>query len=758
MTDSLDRLQVSLGERYRIERELGRGGMATVYLAHDEKHTRPVAIKVLEVGFASTATAERFAREIEIAANLTHPRILSLHDSGQVDGLFYYVMPYVEGESVADRLAREKQLPVTDALRITREVAEALAFAHEHGVVHRDIKPSNIMLTTGGAIVADFGIAKALSEAEEDRITRTGQSIGTPGYMSPEQAGGEADVDGRSDQYSLACVLYEMLTGEPPFTGRSAQAVIAKQMTVRAAPVGAVRDTVGPGVDTVVSKALARIPADRFRRIEDFSAALEGAEDEGPDSALAVTRPGPPSALWYALLVAGTIAVVVWVQFGIQRGETGVTDVLPDTSRFAIFPFAHSPGVGEDLLEVQLIRDAIDRWEGTDVVDLLELRDALAANGDEQLRGESAARLAREHGAGRYIRGDITPVGDSIRIVAGLYDVVSNVRIADESIRIDPTLANADSLFGVLVDGLLLRESVSPPTQDAAGTHSLAARLALEAGHRATLAWELSAADSAFSQAADHDQQFAEAHLWTALARMWSGAEDADWKLPAEQAALRPESLSRRDVLFVRAAVAQARDENDAACPLWQEATSEYARDFAAWYGLAHCLTYDRAVLRDASSPSGWSFRTSYSQALNAYQRAFALRPAILVTFQRGSFEPLRETFMIAGNKKRTGISFAPDSMGFDADPAWQGDSLALVPYPRSQDIASRLTGSATEVAEAVRQLRLLFHETIRGWAVTEPESAKAMEALAIAMQLLGDPAALDTLRRAQQLAESPIG
>ena len=219
MTDPLSRLSAALADKYRIERELGAGGMATVYLAQDLKHDRKVALKVLRPELAAVIGAERFLSEIKTTANLQHPHILPLFDSGEADSFLFYVMPYVEGETVRDRISREKQLPVADAVRITTEVAAALDYAHRHGVIHRDIKPENILLHDGSALVADFGIALAASKAGGTRMTETGMSLGTPHYMSPEQAMGEREITARTDVYALGCVAYEMLMGEPPFTG-----------------------------------------------------------------------------------------------------------------------------------------------------------------------------------------------------------------------------------------------------------------------------------------------------------------------------------------------------------------------------------------------------------------------------------------------------------------------------------------------------------------------------------------------------------
>jgi serine/threonine-protein kinase len=275
VTESVGRLGAALADRYVIERELGAGGMATVYLAHDVRHDRKVAVKVLRPELSAILGAERFLHEIKTTANLQHPHILSLFDSGEADGLVYYVMPYVEGESLRDRLNREKQLPVDDAVRIAREVADALQYAHEHGIVHRDIKPENILLHGGHAMVADFGIALAASRSDGGtRMTETGMSLGTPHYMAPEQAMGEREITPRADIYALGCVTYEMLTGEPPFTGPTAQAIIARVMTDQPRSLTAQRHTVPPGVDAVVRKALEKLPADRFATARDFESAL----------------------------------------------------------------------------------------------------------------------------------------------------------------------------------------------------------------------------------------------------------------------------------------------------------------------------------------------------------------------------------------------------------------------------------------------------------------------------------------------------
>ena len=284
MAERILRMQEALGG-FTIERELGRGGMATVYLAHDPRHDRQVALKVLHPDVAQSIGSERFLREIHLAAKLAHPHILPLFNSGEADGYLYYVMPNVEGLSLRDRLRSEGKLPIADALRVVREVADALDYAHRHGVVHRDIKPENIMLHDGHAMVADFGIGKALSAIDDRLLTQTGVSVGTPAYMSPEQAAGDV-VDGRSDIYSLGCVLYEMLTGEQPFSGPTAQAVIAKRFLQTPADVSGLREGVSRVIAKVVQRALAREPVDRFETGAGLIAALAMTESASPFESL----------------------------------------------------------------------------------------------------------------------------------------------------------------------------------------------------------------------------------------------------------------------------------------------------------------------------------------------------------------------------------------------------------------------------------------------------------------------------------------
>jgi TolB-like protein len=325
----------ALQDRFTFERELGRGGMGLVFLARDLRHNRQVAVKVIRPELASVLGAERFAREIQLAAQLQHPNIVPVYESGECGGTLYYVMPFVEGESLRARLRREAQLPLDDALQIAREVADALTYAHAHGVVHRDIKPENILLAAGHALVVDFGIARAITAAGTERLTETGLVIGTPAYMSPEQSSGSPALDGRSDLYSLACVVYEMLAGEPPYTGPSSQAIVAKRLTQPIPPLRTVREGIPEGVEQTVTKALAKVPADRFASAADFARALQ------PDGARTLVT--PRSSAWARRrfpLAAATVgfgfAIGLGVFFVWRRSRDAAE---PPVRRLAVLPF-----------------------------------------------------------------------------------------------------------------------------------------------------------------------------------------------------------------------------------------------------------------------------------------------------------------------------------------------------------------------------------------------------------------------------------
>ena len=373
----LDRLASALAGRYRIERTLGRGGMATVFLAEDLKHHRRVALKVLDPEVGAAIGPERFLREIETVARLTHPHILPLFDSGAADGLLFYAMPYVEGESLRDRLTRERQLPVDDALRIAREVADALDYAHRREVVHRDIKPENILLEEQHAMVADFGVARAIAAAGGEKLTTPGLVIGTPAYMSPEQVGGSSSLDGRSDEYSLGCVLYEMLAGQPPFTGPTAESLAHQHLNLAPRPITELRPAAPPAVDRALIRALAKTPADRFRTAAEFAAALAAGGERGE-------MPAP--------VVSGAASIAV-LPFLNMSGD-------PENEYF-------SDGLTEDII------DALAQVPGLKVT---ARTSSFSFRGKEADVREIGARLNVEH----LLEGSVRRAGNRIRVTAQL--------------------------------------------------------------------------------------------------------------------------------------------------------------------------------------------------------------------------------------------------------------------------------------------------------------------------------------------------
>ena len=495
VADLLETLRDALVEHYAVQRELGRGGMATVFLAEDLKHHRPVAIKVLHSELAAALGSDRFLREIAIAARLQHPHILPLYDSGTVNRLLYYVMPYVEGESLRDRLEREKQLSVDEAVRITTEVASALAYAHSHGVVHRDIKPENILLEDGTAIVADFGIARAISVAGEERhLTQTGTVVGTPIYMSPEQATGSVEIDGRSDQYSLACVTYEMLVGAPPFSGPTAQAIMARHSLDMVSPPSIVRTTIPDAVEDAILRALAKTPADRFPTTALFAEALQKpSAATGPMRRM--TRPVPAPRRWLgirwgvALGVVGVVMVAaawgtrsVWSRSA--RPAAGSAGGL-DPRRIAVLYF-------DDLSRDSSLAYLADGLTETLIDELGPVKplEVISRNGAARYRHASVSRdsIARALKVGSLVEGSVEEVGDRVRVTVRLVDGSSGADIDRQTfeqpkgnlLRIRDTLTQqvASALRGRLGEEIRLRELKG-------GTENVTAWVLLQQAERA---------------------------------------------------------------------------------------------------------------------------------------------------------------------------------------------------------------------------------------------------------------------------------
>jgi len=391
---SLDRLRDALSPYYTIDRELGRGGMATVYLAQDGKHERLVALKVLHPDLAASLGPDRFLREIKLAARLNHPHILPLHDSGEADGFLYYVMPYVEGESLRERLDREQQIDVEEAVHHGRAIASALDYAHRHGIVHRDIKPENIMLYEGEAMVMDFGIAKALSAAGTETLTQTGMMIGTPAYVSPEQAAGETNLDGKSDQYSLACMIYEMLSGERPFNGATPQAIMAKRFTEMPRSLRSIRTAVPENVEKAVARAMATDAAGRYSTTAQFGQALASGS---------LTTPTNTASLPQAMVSAAkSVAVLPFTNMSADAENEYFTD-----------------GMAEEII------NALNKIQSLRVA---ARTSSFAFKG----KNEDVGEIGRKLKVSTVLEGSVRKMGNRLRITAQLVNVADGYHLWSE--------------------------------------------------------------------------------------------------------------------------------------------------------------------------------------------------------------------------------------------------------------------------------------------------------------------------------------
>ena len=518
------RLNAALAERYVIEAEIDTGGMATVYRARDLKHDRTVAVKVLRPDLAEAIGADRFLKEIRTTANLSHPHILPLHDSGEADGFLYYVMPFVEGESLRDRLGREGQLPVEDAVQIAREVADALAYAHDKGVIHRDVKPANILLERGHALLADFGIAQAKAGMEETKLTGSGMSLGTPSYMSPEQITGDKEVDGRSDQYALACVLYEMLAGHAPFTGADVQTVMRQHLAADPPSITQARTTVPKGVAKAAHRALAKAPADRFRTMGEFERALAGA-----------TLPllaRIPMGRARAVIFAGAVVVVLVVAMVIgsiwDPGGPTLSDDL-----VVVVPFENRTGdtrydaVGQQVAEN--ITTLLYQAKVIPVVSAEMVATSWEAALERQRRDVSVVprtAVASEHGAAIVVSGSLAQQGDSLRFTAEI-NKDGGARLV---VPVDPVLvADNDAGVGVGIETITERVAAAiawfheVDWTDSTTTkppHSLAVKDVFDGGWEAWGRGDLEGARRSFERTMEIDSTFTMAKILLASAHL----------------------------------------------------------------------------------------------------------------------------------------------------------------------------------------------------------------------------------------------
>ncbi len=611
----------ALADRYAIEREVGRGGMAAVYLAQDLKHRRRVAVKVLHPELAARIGAERFTREIEIAATLAHPHILPLYDSGSANGFLYFVMPYVEGESLRARLDREQQLPLEDVIGIASEVADALSYAHARGVIHRDIKPENILLDAGHAVVADFGVARVVT-GDDPRLTETGLAIGTANYMSPEQAAGDRAVDHRADIYALGSVVYEMLSGETPHPGPTPQAILARTLTEPVRSLTAVRDVVSPALDHAVRKALARTAADRHASAAAFKTALRttGEPPATPPRRRIHARP-----VGLALGAVGLVATLLLLLRPSLRG--GAAD---QRLGLAVFPFLATVSRAEPYTEQlpDLLASMLDGTPGVRVADPWALWGALRPERGAKARSpaglDDAERLAQRAQARMFLLGSIQVNQGSddqgeLAVTARLYRVGSR-----EALHTVTDIAPPDSM-GALAHRIAVAviTRVRPGEEGARELEGFTTRSpeAIKAYLRAKEAMrrgQVDSADAAIDAALQADSTFAVGLVQAVLLKSWTlfqrGQPFTGLTALLERAERYADSLSPRNRLRLESTRASVRTEGARAAAAAREILARDSTDIESWMGLAY---YHRVY--------GWQYGATEEDAIAALEKVISL-------------------------------------------------------------------------------------------------------------------------------------
>ncbi len=720
------RVPRSSPEGYEIQREIGHGATAVVYLAYDRKHDRPVALKVLRPTLA--LTPERFLAEIRLIAGVHHPHILPLFDSGMWGELPFFVMPFIAGDTLEERLEREGALPFADALRIAGEVADALDSAHARGIVHRDVKPANILLADDHAFVADFGISHVIDRASTaPRATGVGVAIGTPSYMSPEQAVGERELDGRSDIYSLGCVVFEMLAGVTPFAGDSLQEVVARRVVEPPPDIRLVRSAVSEPTARALLRAMATRPDDRFATAGEFVRAL--------------SAPAPPphagGARRRRYVTSGALVAVVAAALWAGARRTSEGRAALDRSTYAVFPFRHAGTVPNLWLDgegsARLLHDAMARWQGIRLVDEMRVSDVWSRQQPRTVSDAIDAAVGLR--AGTLAWGEVVGIGDSIEIRATTYVVANGtgatrqfvVRVARDAPELERAFSSlADS---IVVGGTRARDGV------ATGTRNLLALEQFLDGRAAVDRFDLLAAARYFRVALQLDDTYAHAHLWLARTMAWSGdVEPSEWAGDAARAVAAPSLLTAREQLHAAALLDLALGQLPQACRRYRALIAADSLDFAAWFGLGDCNARDLIVVPDSRSPTGHVFRGSYHTAIRAYQRAIALVPSFHLAERGLAFQRLSKRVLFTEESRlRRGVGAPPDTLRYGAFPAWHRDTLAFYPV----ELAKAMMGvhrPPTERRAVVRGVET-YRQLMVDWVRDFPTSADAQEGYALALE-----------------------
>jgi tetratricopeptide (TPR) repeat protein len=762
LSDTLAGLQASLAERYQFERELGRGGMATVHLVHDVRHGRPLALKVIRRDIAALVGPERFLQEISVTARLQHPHILPILDSGEALGTLWYAMPYVEGGSLRARLSAEPQLGIAEATGIGREMADALGYAHAHGIVHRNVKPENILLTggpDGHALLADFGIARVLDTIGPERLTDSGLVLGTPFYMSPEQASGQ-DVDGRSDLYALGCVVYEMLAGSPPFTGPTAQAVAARHAIDRVPPLRTVRPGVSPVLEAVVLRALEKVPADRYRRAEELAAGLAASFNQAAAGAVTIGAPPPVSPA--GPVVAGRGSGRRWARAGVVGAAIAALTlgVIVGMTRLRQ-PAARLDGNLLAVAPFDVLDPSLELWhEG--LVDVLTreldgagpIRTVAQSVGLRLWRGRadrpSAEAFGGRTGAGLVVYGSIVRRGgDSVSLGATVLDLQGRRAAQDVEVRGDTSRMGdlADSLGVAILRELGHERPVGSVRQVTLGSRSLPALKAFLRGeqfYRRGL-WDSALAHYSRSIAEDTTNALAYRRMATVLG--WDPATSATYQSGESylrRAIALNRGLSPRDsVLIVADSLFLVSNEPDATfaglryARLLEAAARRYPEDPEVWYELGEAREH---LLGGLKSPG---------PALQAFEQAIGLDPGFAPAYEH-TIELSVDLGKPDQARHFAEAYAALDSTGDNAEPA----RLAAL-------LLDRQPGDSTVVARAIQAAPsgALFRaglEFLSGWPDSAETTVRLLRRLVETDQPPGTgsaPWVIDTLMQKQYLA-----
>lgn len=714
--------------RYVIEREVGRGGSATVFLAHDDREGSRVALKVLHEEFSGSRAAERFSQEIRFLRSFEHPNILTVLDSGEWNGRPFYVMRYVEGESLQERLRRERRLPFDEVVRIGRRLCDALAYAHERKVVHRDVKPANVMLAGDEVYLTDFGIAKALAPGEGQLHSTTGVARGTRAYMSPEQAMADRDLDHRSDIFSLGCVLYEMLAGQNPFHSADETRMLMRRVTDAPDPLSRHRDGVPGGLQRVVMKALAKEPADRWGSVGEMERGLgEGA------------RPRPSMRPWVMPAAAVLVVSVLWqVPRALrQDGSRAVREQDPIdwyTANMAIAPVvepdADVTARNDSRALVGVLRAELATVQGAPLVDLP------LATGHSEFTHAQAVAAARAHHVRLLVLVSLRNVADSSYAAIALRDARADSVIRTERIEFKKNELHSDRV-GEHLRAAALRRLASPTLEDdpGAGTDYRAMR-ALQSALMHIEAWHVDSAREDLRRALAIEPRSARVHRLLALLAFWSEEPGGVIREHAARASGTERTSDSATTLELNALDAIGRDDFSVACAGFQRLTELRPSRFEAWFGLAECLRRDPVVIRVRHRRDARRFRSDWQQAEFAYRRALPLAQRGLMDL---TYERMLSTMAVTGGIARGGMSEETPRERYAAFPALDNGAIVFIPR-RLSEMARASTGSVpSSLFAALERERSKQSEITLSWMKAAPSSPKALARHALALEATGD-------------------